>query len=215
MINRLLHSLPLASLLLCSLVIAQQQVGRDGLNLGSAREIVKNEGARELKVLAPTLTAEEIDPAVLNRLLQEIAREPESVKARLTIDDNKLQDLFVSLSNARAFINTNEMANIRAMCQAWRSSDLAGESRISEALAAYDKRDRFTKRFIANFYDNVLSDIQHGLSEQALLSFNLYMNDRRRRMANAGIVTTGIATQNTRSGGEAVTFHCGPERRLK
>lgn len=212
MINRLIQSLSLSSLLLGSLVIAQEEIGDNGIDITSTSEIIKKQTGRELKVLAPTLTAEEIDPAVLNKLLQEIARDPETLKARLAVDDSKLQDIFITLSNARAFINTNEMANIRVMCQAWDRSTLASEDRIREALNAYEKRDGFTKRFIANFYGIVLSDIQYGLSEQGLLSFNNYMDDRRRRMASAGTVTTGIATQNARSGAEAVTFHCGPAR---
>lgn len=212
MIYRLNHSLLLSSLFLSSIVFAQEQIGDKGVDLNSIKESVRKQTGRELKVLAPTLTAEEIDPAVLNRLLQEIARDPETLKSRIAVDDSKLQDIFITLSNARAFINTNEMANVRAMCQAWNRSTHSGEDRINEALNAYEKRDGFTKRFIANFYENVLSDIQYGLSEQALLSFNNYMDDRRRRMARAGAVTTGIATQNARSGAEAVTFHCGPVR---
>jgi len=212
MIYRLINSLFLSSLLLSSFALAQGQIGDNGIDLNSTKETIGQQTGRELKVLAPTLTAEEIDPAVLNRLLQEIAREPETIKTRFAVNDSKLQDIFIALSNARAFINTNEIANIRVMCQSWERSTLSGENRINEALNAYKNRDGFTKRFIANFYGIVLSDIQYGLSEQALLSFNNYMNDRRRRMASAGTVTTGIATQNARSGAEAVTFHCGPAR---
>ena len=212
MIYGLIHSLSLSSLLLSSLAFPQEQIGDNTINLNSTKKTIKNQTGRELKVLAPTLSAEEIDPAVLNKLLQAIAHNPESLKARFAVDDNKLQDIFVTLSNARTFINTNEMANIRVMCQAWDHSTAFGEDRINEALNAYEKRDGFTRRFIANFYATVLSDIQYSLSEQSLLSFNNYMNDRRRRMANAGAVTTGIATQNVRSGAEAVTFHCGPAR---
>jgi hypothetical protein len=207
-----IKSLFLSSLLVSSFVFAQQQIGDKGVDLNSTKETMRQQTGRELKVLAPTLTAEEIDPAVLNRLLQEIASDPETIKTRLAVNNSELQDIFIVLSNARAFINTNEMANIRVMCQAWDHSTLFGENRIYEALNAYKKRDGFTKRFIANFYRNVLSDIQYGLSEPALLSFDNYMDDRRRRMASAGAVTTGIATQNARSGAEAVTFHCGPAR---
>jgi len=211
-IYRLIKSFFLSSLLLSSFALAQGQIGDNGIDLSSTKQTVQQQTGRELKVLAPTLTAEEIDPAVLNRLLQEIARDPETMQTRLAVNDTKLQDIFIALSNARAFINTNEMANIRAMCQSWEGSTLSAENRIKEALNAYKNRDGFTKRFIAKFYGIVLSDIQYGLSEQALLSFNNYMNDRRRRMASAGAVTTGIATQNARSGAEAVTFHCGPAR---
>jgi hypothetical protein len=207
-----IKSLFLSSLLVSSFVFAQQQIGDKGVDLNSTKETMRQQTGRELKVLAPTLTAEEIDPAVLNRLLQEIASDPETIETRLAVNNSELQDIFIVLSNARAFINTNEMANIRVMCQAWDHSSLFGENRIYEALNAYKKRDGFTKRFIANFYRNVLSDIQYGLSEPALLSFDNYMDDRRRRMASAGAVTTGIATQNARSGAEAVTFHCGPAR---
>ncbi len=212
MIYPSIKSLFLSSLLVSSFVFAQQQIGDKGVDLNSTKETMRQQTGRELKVLAPTLTAEEIDPAVLNRLLQEIASDPETIKTRLAVNNSELQDIFIVLSNARAFINTNEMANIRVMCQAWDHSTLFGENRIYEALNAYKKRDGFTKRFIANFYRNVLSDIQYGLSEPALLSFDNYMDDRRRRMASAGAVTTGIATQNARSGAEAVTFHCGPAR---
>ncbi len=79
MINRLIHSLSLSSLLLGSLVFAQEEIGDNGIDITSTSEIIKKQTSRELKVLAPTLTAEEIDPAVLNKLLQEIARDPETL----------------------------------------------------------------------------------------------------------------------------------------
>lgn len=199
-------------LLLSLEVLAQEQTVDGKINRDTSIQAIREEPRRELSVLAPTLSEEEIDPAVLNRLMQEIARRPELVKSQLKIDDDKLQDIFITLSNARNFINTNEMASIRVMCQTWDNSKLTGEDRISEALQAYEHRTGFTKNFIARFYKIVLNDIEHGLNQPALISFKQYMDDRRRRMASAGKVTTGIPTQNVRSGAEAVTFHCGPAR---
>lgn len=179
-----------------------------GQPLAIDKESIRDSTNNELKVIAPTLSELEIDPAVLNRLMQEIAREPEVVKQRLRINDDKLQDLFITLSNARSFINTNEIASIRVMCNAFNNSAVTGPARIKESLAAYERRSAFTKSFIYKYYLKTRLDIEHGLDQQALVSFNAYMHDRRRRMASAGNVTMGIPTHNVTSGTEAVNFHC-------
>lgn len=191
---------------------AQKDSAFSELNLQRKLNDARNSVGRELQVIAPTLTPEEIDPAVMNRLLQEISREPDRVKSRLKLDDETMENIFIALTNARSFINTNEMANIRAMCQTWSNSDLVGDDRINQALAAYERRAGFTSSFINKFYKIVLADIKHGLEAPSLLSFENYLDDRRRRMASAGNVTTRVATQNARSGAEAVYFHCGPAR---
>jgi hypothetical protein len=180
----------------------------DGLDQHQQISEIRNQQGRELNVISPTLAAQEIDRAVLNRLQQEIARSPEVAMLRLGVDEPQLQDIFIALSNARSFINGSEMANVRAMCDAWKSSALAGDARISEALDAYRTREKFTKDFIARYYFVLLSDIQSTLSAESQLSFNAYLDDRRRRMANAGAGAFGSIVQNVRSGAETVRFHC-------
>ena len=180
----------------------------DGLNQNQQISEIRNQHSGELNVLAPTLAPEEIDRAVLNRLMQEIARSPEVARLRLGVDEVQLQDIFIALSNARSFINGSEMANIRAMCDAWQKSTLTGDAKISVALDAYQTREQFTKDFIARYYFVLLNDIQSTLSAEAQISFNAYLDDRRRRMANAGTVSFGSIVQNISSGAETVRFHC-------
>ena len=48
---------------------------------------------RELRVLAPTLAAEEIDRAVLNKLMQEIIDDPQTAENRLGISAEKIEDI--------------------------------------------------------------------------------------------------------------------------
>jgi hypothetical protein len=175
-------------------------------------DAARSPSPRELTVLAPTLSPAEIDLAVLNRLMQEIVKAPDSVMTEFRIDSGTLQDILISLSNARTFINTNEMANVRSMCDTFNKSQVSGTEKIAEALAAYERRSSYTKQFIASFYNRLVLEIEAGLSPQSLVSFKAYMNDRRRRMATAGNVTTGIPTQNVTSGREAVEFHCGTAR---
>ena len=127
---------------------------------------------------------------------------------RLGVDASELQRLSITISNARNFINGSEMANVRAMCNAWENSILTGDARISEALDAYAAREQFTKDYIAKYYRVVLSDIESNLSSAAKTSFSAYMDDRRRRMATAGTVSFGSIAQNTYNGAEAVRFHC-------
>lgn len=169
---------------------------------------IRAQPSRELQVIAPTIAPEEIDRAVLNRLMQEIVRSPEVAKRRLGVDDIQLQDIFIVISNARNFINPNEMANIRAMCDAWENSSLSGDAKIVEALDAYKRREQFTRNFIARYYRVVLGDIESVLPETARVSFNAYMDDRRRRMANAGILSYGSIVQNVSNGSDTVRFHC-------
>ncbi len=195
-----------------NVLLAQDRIPRPALDAGEIIRSAKQGSGRELTVLAPTLTAGEIDQAVLNRLMQDIAKQPETVMQELRIEENKLQDILISLSNARSFINTNEIASIRVMCDSFKQSTKEGELRVADALAAYNRRSNYTKQFIAKFYSIVVAEIENGLSPQALVSFQSYMDDRRRRMASAGNVTLGIPSHNVRSGIEAVEFHCGKPR---
>ena len=164
--------------------------------------------SRELSILAPTIAPEEIDRVVLNRLMQEIARDPETTATRLGVNDNQLQDIFISISNARSFINNNEMANTRAMCNAYNNSDLEGDARIQIALDAYKTRAKFTSNFISRYYRVVLGDIETILPEISRVKFDAYIVDRRRRIANAGAVTWGAVVENIASGTKTVQFHC-------
>ncbi len=167
-----------------------------------------NPQAQELTVLTDTISAEEIDRAVLNRLLQEIVNSPDITKSRLGINDQQLQEIFITVSNARGFINDSEMANVRAMCKAWDASILSGEARVSEAMTAYKTREQFTKDFISKYYGIVLFNIESVLDEAARLSFTNYMNDRRSRMANSGATTWGSLVHNISAGLDTIEFHC-------
>ncbi len=194
---------------LSSQEITQIGVGSNLDPAARANEIRNNEASpRELSVLAPTIAAEEIDRAVLNRLIKEITNEPETTKIRLGISDTTMKDILITLSNARSFINNNEMANVRAMCDAWNKSNLIGDARIEQALDAYKQRDQFTKNFIAKYYRVVLFDIQSILNETEKKKFELYMNDRRRRMATSGTSSWGSVVENVSSGRDTVNFHC-------
>ena len=163
------------------------------LNLSSRVEEVKeyHGEVRDLKILAPTLAPEEIDRAVLNKLMQEIADSPKITEERLGVSSNQIDDIFITISNAKSFINNNEMANIRAMCNAWNSSKFRDDKRIQDAIDAYKTRDQFTKNFIAKYYRLVLFDIESLLQPSEQERFNAYMNDRRRRMATSGARSWG------------------------
>ncbi len=208
-----LRFLILSSLsILCPAVGAQENSINGVLDSKAVIDAVRDSNTRQLTVLAPTLSAAEIDQAILNRMMQEIAKAPNQMMSELHLDETKLQDIFISLSNARNFINSNEISSIRSMCNSFSTSKLDGDDRVAEALSAYERRNGYTKRFIARFYKTLISDIEFGLSSQSLVSFQAYMDDRRRRMATAGNVTLGIPTDNVNSGREAVEFHCGPAR---
>ncbi|MEQ8953212.1 MAG: hypothetical protein RL120_03700, partial [Gammaproteobacteria bacterium] len=191
--------------LLCGSVSAQTDVSGT-LNVQAAVEEIS--GKNELTVLSPTLPPELLDQAVLNRLMEEIARTPAQVESRFDINSQQLQDLFVVLSNARSFINNNEMAAVRAMCRAWSEAEGDGDSRIEAGLAAYKRRAQFTHDFIARYYRVVVSDAEANLPAHAIPAFRRYLEDRRGRMANAGVVTAGAVAENISSGRESIEFHC-------
>ena len=199
-------------LLLAGSILAQDELRPlpvdDGLNQHQQISEIRNQQGRELKVIAPTLAAQEIDRAVLNKLQQEIARSPEVAMLRLGVDEAQLQDISIAISNAHIFINGSEMANVRAMCKAWNNSELSGDAKITEALDAYKTRAQFTRDFIAKYYYVVLEDVRATLSATAKVSFNTYMEDRRRRMANAGATSFGSIVQNITNGSETIRFHC-------
>jgi hypothetical protein len=173
-----------------------------------AIEAQRNPQPRDLTVLTQTLSAEQLDRAVLNRLMQELHSDPESSKARLALSDNQLEGVFITLSNARGFINGSEMANVHAMCSAWEESTAEGDERIAEAIAAYSAREQRTQSFIAKYYGIVLLEIESLLSEQSLPLFRAYMDDRRRRLANAGMTSWGSPVQNISAGADSIKFHC-------
>ena len=107
----------LPALLLAGTCLAQsdpQSVVAE-VDLNRAKQESRISKPRELTVLTQTLSAEQIDRAVLNRLMQEINSEPADTKARIRINDSQLQELFITISNARGFINGSEMANVRAL----------------------------------------------------------------------------------------------------
>lgn len=184
------------------------------LNLSSRVEEVKeyHGEVRDLKILAPTLAPEEIDRAVLNKLMQEIADNPKITEERLGVSSEQIDDIFITISNAKSFINNNEMANVRAMCNAWNSSNFRDDKRTQEAIDAYKTRDQFTKNFIAKYYRLVLFDIESLLQPSEQERFNAYMNDRRRRMATSGARSWGSVVENIKSGRDAVNFHCRVNR---
>ena len=185
-----------------------------GLNISSrVEEVKKYDGElRELKILAPTLAPEEIDRAVLNKLMQEIADNPKITEERLGVSSEQIDDIFITISNAKSFINNNEMANVRAMCNAWNSSNFRDDMRTQEAIDAYKIRDQFTKNFIAKYYRLVLFDIESLLHPSEQAKFNDYMNDRRRRMSSSGARSWGSVVENVKSGRDAVSFHCRRDR---
>ena len=184
---------------------AQQTVSDDRPDFPGAQDPVSN----ELTVIAATLAPEEIDRVVLNRLLLEIGQDPERTAEILGVDADLLDEIQISLSNAANFINDNEMANVRAMCQAWNSARASNEDeRIEIAAEAYKKRRQFTRDFIARFYRIVILEIESYLPPPALLQFRNYLSDRRRRMANAGNVVSGAIVENFSSAAETVRFHC-------
>ena len=200
----------LPALLLAGTCLAQsdpQSVVTE-VDLNRAKQESRISKPRELTVLTQTLSAEQIDRAVLNRLMQEINSEPADTKARIGINDNQLQELFITISNARGFINGSEMANVRAMCAVWNESTTQGESRIAEAIAAYKTREQLTQTFIAKYYSVVLFDLEAILDEESLPLFRDYMNDRRRRLANAGMTSWGSPVQNISAGTDTINFHC-------
>lgn len=165
----------------------------------------------ELTILSPTIAPEELDRVVLNRLLLEISRDPERTEEMLGVDSHLLDEIQISLSNAASFINDNDIANVRAMCRAWDRASQASLSeieRIELALEAYKQRRQFTRDFIARFYQIVILEIEAFLPPPAVHRFRSYLDDRRRRMANAGNVVSGAVVENVSSGAETVRFHC-------
>ena len=200
----------LSALLLAGTCLAQsdpQSVVTE-VDLNRAKQESRASKPRELTVLTQTLSAEQIDRAVLNRLMQEINSEPANTKVRMGINDSQLQELFITISNTRGFINGSEITNVRAMCAVWNESTMQGESRIAEAIAAYKKREQLTQTFIAKYYSVVLFDIEAILDQESLPLFRAYMNDRRRRLANAGMTSWGSPVQNISAGTDTINFHC-------
>ncbi len=163
---------------------------------------------REISNSRSGLEPEEIDRAVLNRLMQEIASAPQRTASITGLEAETLEKIFISLSNARNFINIDEMQNVKAMCGAWKISNFQGDARIREALEAYTKRRQHTLIFIEGFYRNVLTEIESLLSEEEKPRFTHYMNDRRRRMADAGISSRIMNPDDMTRGAEAIHFFC-------
>ena len=166
----------------------------------------------EISISRSGLEPEEIDRAVLNRLMQEIASTPRRTASITGLKAETLEKIFVSLSNARNFINVDEMRNVKAMCDTWEHSYLQGDARIREALEAHAESRQHTLTFIEGFYRNVLDEIERLLSAAEKLRFTYYMNDRRRRMADAGISSRNMNPDDLTHGAEAIHFYCRNNR---
>ena len=160
----------------------------------------------------PRLEPKEIDRAVLNRLMQEIASAPRRTSSITGLKEETLQKIFISLSNARNFINVDEMRNVKAMCDTWNHSDFLASARIREALEAHEERRQHTLTFVEGFYRNVLTEIESLLSAAEKPRFAHYMDDRRRRMADAGISSRNMDPDDMARGAEAIHFYCRNSR---
>ena len=141
----------------------------------------------EISNSRPGLEPEEIDRAVLNRLMQGIASAPRRTASITGLKEETLRKILISLSNAKNFINVDEMRNVKAMCDTWNYSEFRGSARIKEALEAHAERRHHTLTFVEGFYRNVLTEIESLLSAAEKPRFANYMDDRRRRMSDAGI----------------------------
>ena len=158
------------------------------------------------------LEPEEIDRAVLNRLMQEIASAPRRTASITGLKEETLKKISITLSNARNFINVDEMRNVKAMCGTWNRSELQGGARIREALLAHAERRQRTLTFVEGFYRNVLTEIENLLSAAEKPRFAHYMDDRRRRMADAGISSRNMDPDDLARGAEAIDFYCRNSR---
>ena len=158
------------------------------------------------------LEPEEIDRAVLNRLMQEIASAHQRTASITGLEAETLEKIFISLSNARNFINIDEMQSVKVMCDTWNHSDFQGDARIREALNAHAQRRQYTLTFIEGFYQNVLTEIESLLSAAEKPRFTHYINDRRRRMADAGISSRNMNPDDLARGAEAIHFYCRNNR---
>ena len=160
----------------------------------------------------PGLEPEEINRAVLNRLMQEIASAPRRTASITGLREETLRKILISLSNARNFINVDEMRNVKAMCDTWNYSESQGSARIREALEAHAERRQHTLTFVEGFYSNVLTEIESLLSAAEKPHFAHYMDDRRRRMTDAGISSRNINPDDLAHGAEAIHFYCRNSR---
>ena len=160
----------------------------------------------------PGLEPEEIDRAVLNRLMQEIVSAPRRTASITGLKEETLRKILISLSNAKNFINVDEMRNVKAMCDTWNYSEFQGSARIREALEAHAERRQHTLTFVEGFYRNVLTEIESLLSATEKSPFAHYMDDRRRRMADAGISSRNMNPDDLAGGAEAIHFYCRESR---
>ncbi|MEC8409528.1 MAG: hypothetical protein VXZ31_06820, partial [Pseudomonadota bacterium] len=94
----------------------------------------------------------------------------------------------------------------------WKNSEFQGSARIREALEAHAERRQHTLTFVEGFYRNVLNEIESLLSAAEKPRFTYYMNDRRRRMADAGISSRNMNPDDLVGGAEAIHFYCRMSR---
>ena len=200
----------LSALLLVSHTIAAQEAlveqGRLALPLAFDTAIPRITSSQ------PGLEPEEIDRAVLNRLMQEIASAPRRTASITGLKEETLRKILISLSNAKNFINVDEMRNVKAMCDTWNYSEFQGSARIREALEAHAQSRQHTLTFVEGFYRNVLTEIESLLSAAEKSRFAYYMDDRRRRMADAGISSRNMNPDDLAGGAEAIHFYCRESR---
>ena len=196
----------LSALLLVSHTIAAQEAlveqGRLALPLAFDTAIPRITSSQ------PGLEPEEIDRAVLNRLMQEITSSPRRTASIMGLKEETLRKILISLSNAKNFINVDEMRNVKAMCDTWNYSEFRGSARIKEALEAHAERRQHTLTFVEGFYRNVLTEIESLLSAAEKPRFANYMDDRRRRMSDAGISSRNTDPDDLAGGAEAIHFYC-------
>ena len=185
------------------------------LDLSSRVEEVKeyHGEVRDLKILAPTIAPEEIDRAVLNKLMQEIADNPKiTAEESLESLQNKLTIFLSQYPMPKVSLTIMRWLTLEQCAMLGTAQILAMIREHKKRLDAYKTRDQFTKNFIAKYYRLVLFDIESLLHPSEQEKFNAYMNDRRRRMATSGTRSWGSVVENIKSGRDAVNFHCRVNR---
>ena len=106
------------------------------------------------------------------------------------LEEETLRKILISLSNAKNFINIDEMRNVKAMCDSWDHSEFRGSARIKEALKARQREDNILWPLLRAFTETYSQIDRVCWSAAEKPRFANYMDDRRRRMSY------GISSRN-------------------
>ncbi len=177
---------------------ALRETLREARNLSSSRPSIE----------PTTLSADDIDSIILQKLYYTLQSDPGSFQATTGFSDAEVSLLVENLENFSDVVLQQQKLVLDDMCQVWNPAVTETDAMIDETLAAFD--DSRINRSPITFLvmQDLLSELERELSAEQLYRFNELLDISRTEVAGSSVYTFA---QNARIMGDTqatLRYHC-------